>query len=272
VAIFENQNQNNKMKKYKILSGVMAAAVLGGASALASFNYQNGDLLAAFGDGGSTDVIVDLGAIANYQAGATTQTFDLNAVLTSVFGSVNSGIYWSVFGVNDTSIGGSNPSVTQTDANTVWASLARSNPAVKSTTPHVSGNSASQGLVVGDIQTIANLTLPSQAGPGLITDYAAGIELVNKSLGGFTSLMSSPYNGNFQGDLTFNTLNNGAGTSDLYQSNPGNHNTQSATYLGNYSLSAGGSLTFNPAAVPEPSTWAMVGSGALALLALRRRK
>jgi hypothetical protein len=257
------------MKKYKILSGVVAAAVLGGASAMAQFNYHNGDMLAAFGNGGSTDVIVDLGQISNFQAGAVTQTFNLNAVLTATFGSVNSGLYWSVFGVNDTSIGG-NGSVTQTDANTMWNTLARSNPANKTTTPFVGGSSASQQLPVGDIETIGNLTSPNQAGPGMIVDYAPGIELVDTSLGGYSPMMNNPYNGNFQGDWTYNILNHGVGVSDLYQSDPGNHFSQRATYLGNFDLSSGGSLTFN--AVPEPSTWAMIGTGLLTFLAIRRRQ
>jgi hypothetical protein len=65
-------------------------------------------------------------------------------------------------------------------------------------------------------------------------------------------------------------LNYGQGTSDFYQNDPGNPLTTSATPLGTISLSPTGVLTFNP--VPEPSTWAMIGSGFLTLLALRRRK
>ena len=79
------------MKRYKILTAAMAAAVLSGASAMAQFSYQNGDLLAAFGNGGSTDVIINLGYIAAFQQG-TPYSQDLSAVLDSVFGSVNSSI------------------------------------------------------------------------------------------------------------------------------------------------------------------------------------
>jgi hypothetical protein len=258
------------MKKYKILSVAVAAAVLSGASAMAQFNYQNGDMLAAFGNGGSTDVIVDLGSIANFQqAGASAFSYNLNSVLTAEFGSVNSSIYWSVFGVNDTSLSSFNSSVFQTDQNTMWTTVARSNPSNKGITPFVGGNSLQQGGAVGDVETIGNLTSPGDAGAGQIVDYAAGIELVKVSLGGFSTMMNNPYSGNFQGDWTYNVLNNGAGTSDLYQSDPGNHFTQRQNYLGNVVLDPTGLLTFNP--VPEPSTWAMIGSGALALLALRRR-
>ena len=57
------------MKRYKVLTAAVAAAVLSGASAMAQFNYQNGDLMAAFSNGGTTDVIVNLGSIANFQQG-----------------------------------------------------------------------------------------------------------------------------------------------------------------------------------------------------------
>ena len=255
------------MKRHAILSGAVAAVAFCAMDASAQFNYQNGDMLAAFGNGGATDVIVDLGPISKFQtfSSSTTYTWNLNYLLTSQFGSVSSSIYWSVFGVNDTSLGG-NPSVTQPDPNTVWNTLARSNPSIKTPTPFDGGNSTAQQLPVGDIESIGNLTVPGKANPGMIIDYAPGIELVNTSLGGYTTMMSTPYNGNFAGDWYYNVLNNGAGVSDLYQSGP----SSKATYLGEVTLSPSGSLTFN--SVPEPSAWLMLGTGTLALLAFRRRR
>ena len=55
------------MKKNAILSGAVAAVALCAMDASAQLNYQNGDLLVAFGNGGATDVVVDLGAISNFQ-------------------------------------------------------------------------------------------------------------------------------------------------------------------------------------------------------------
>ena len=255
------------MKTNIILSGVVAAVALGAMDASAQFNYHNGDLLAAFGNGGSTDVIVDLGAISNFQpANWVANSWNLNSVLTATFGSVSSSVYWSVFGVNDTSSGG-NPAVTQGDPNTIWSTLARSNPTHKTTTPLILGNSTAFQLPLGDIQSIANLTSPGLAAPGLIVNDGVGIELVSTSLGGYSTMMTGAYNGNLQGDWSYNMLNNGVGVSDLYQSDP---NNTRATYLGNFSLDSTGMLAFTP--TPEPSTWAMLGSGALALLAIRRRK
>ena len=252
------------MNKRTILSGAVAAAALYAIDASAQFNYQNGDLLAGFGNGGSTDVIVDLGSLANFQT-HTPQSFNLNAVLTSTFGSVSSSLYWSTFGVNDTTISPSNSSVSQGDPNTMWVTLGRINPAVQTSAP-LTGSSSLQQLAVGDVETIASLTSPNQGSPGMIVDYAQGIELVNTSVGGYTSMMTGAYNGNLQGDWSYDILNNGAGVSDLYQSDP-THSR--ATLLGSFTLDPSGDLTFNP--VPEPSTWAMFGSGILALLAIRRR-
>jgi len=253
------------MNKRTILSGAVAAVALYAMDASAQFNYQNGDLLAGFGNSGSTDVIVDLGSLANFQA-HTPNSWDLSSVLTSTFGSVSGSLYWSTFGVNDQSITPYNNSVSQGDPNTVWVSLGRSNPGVQTSAPFTSSSSLQQ-LAVGDVETIGNLTSPNQASSGMIVDYAPGVELVNTSLGGYSPMMTGAYNGNLQGDWAYNILNNGAGTSDLYQSDP-THSR--ASLLGNFVLNSGGVLTFNP--VPEPSTWAMFGSGIMALLALRRRK
>jgi hypothetical protein len=261
------------MKRHKILTIAMSAAVLGGASAMAQFNYQNGDLLAAFGNGGSTDVIVDLGAISNFQQpNAVGNSWDLSSVLNSTFGSVNSSMYWAVFGVNDLNAPPSNSSVVQASPYTVWSSLAEMTPGVPNSTPNVSGRASSQGLATLQVNNIANLT-----GSG-ITYPSSTVELVPTSLeltaaAGFSYEMnnaSNPGSGDLAGTWNYNMLSYGAGTSDFYQNDPGNPATTSATPLGTFSVGPTGVLTFNP--VPEPSTWAMIGSGFLALLALRRRK
>ncbi len=255
------------MKKNAILSGAVAAVALCAMNASAQFNYKNGDMLAAFGNGGSTDVILDLGAISNFQVSAgTTYSWNLNFLLNTAFGagSINSSLYWSAFGVNDTTIAGSNPAVTQPDPYTVWNTEGRANPSKPDNAPFDIGSSTAQQLPVGDIESIASLTTPGKAGAGQITDYAPGIELVNTSLGGYTTMMTTPYNGNFAGDWYYNILNTGAGSSDLFQSPP----NARATDLGVFTLAPNGLFTFT--STPEPSTWTMLGSGALALLAIRR--
>jgi hypothetical protein len=253
------------MKTKQILLGVMASAALCGTSALAQISYQNGDMLAGFRNGGNVELIVDLGSIANFQTPYYTQTYaGVSSAITSIFGSTT-GLYWSVFGANDTTTTPYNHAVSQADPNTFWNTLARSNPNLRTSAPFVAGSSSSQALAVGDVGSIGGLTSPSTPG---VTNIALNIVEVNTSLGGYSSLMADPNSGNLGGNWSYNIENLGAGSSDLYQSNPGNHFTQKATYLGDFTLSSGGALSFN--AVPEPSTWTMLGAGVLSLLTFGR--
>ncbi len=259
-------------------------AALCGGSAMAQ-NFNNGDLIIALGndtpgnsDSSHKDLLVDLGSISQFQfttvPAGTVYTYNLSSALTSAFSSstVGSSIYWAVMGVNDPTASGYQTSVSQNGANTIWSSLARFNPSVKTTTPLVSGNNDSQGLAVGDIQTIINLNNPGQASPGQITSLATinggSASTVNVQQGGFTETIGS--DGNLSGDFSESLLNTGVGTSDLYQSNPGNAEINSQIYLGNIALSSAGVLTVTT--VPEPSTLAMVAGGFLSLFAIRRFK
>jgi hypothetical protein len=260
------------MKKYKILTAVMAAAVMGGTSAMAQFNYQNGDMLAAFGNGtaaGSKDIIVDLGSIANFQPGPATQTWDLSSYMTSQFGGLSSSVYWAVLGANNPGLGTFNHAVWQADTYTFWSTVSRADVNTQNASPDVV-RSRAQNAAVNNIISIGQTTLPGSASPGLITDLAPGVESVDVSAGIFSTEMSTPYNGNLEGSIGYNVLNNGAGVSDLFQNDPRSGATTTATYLGNFTLDNTGILTFSP--VPEPSTWMMIGSGAAVLLAFRRRK
>ena len=261
------------MKNCKIVMGVVALTALCAVKGAAQINYQNGDLLAGFRTaGGNTDVIVDLGPISNFQQPniAPISFSGVSSALTSALGGVSGTLYWSVFGVNDTTLNPSNGSVSQADANTLWTTLPRSNPATKTGTPFVGGLSASQGLVAGDIETIASSTSSASGSP--VTAISAGIVSVNNTTGfGYSPSIGTTVGGNlgnFNGDWGYNIENIGSGTSDLYQSDPGNSFTKKAAYLGNFSLDPSGNFTYN--AVPEPATWAMVGTGAMSLLAFGR--
>ncbi|MEI8288649.1 MAG: PEP-CTERM sorting domain-containing protein [Verrucomicrobiota bacterium] len=261
-----------KTQKHKILTAAIAAAVLSGASAMAQLNYNNGDMLAGFYTAGATnEVIVNLGSIATFQNQYTSASYNLGAVLNSTFGSSAAGISWTIFGINDTTVP-YNSSVSQANANTLWASLAWLSPSAQGAAPHVSGNATSQGNVVSDVNSIVNAADPGQNPANTVNNFASGIAVVRTSNQGIQYWMynGGAFSGNFGGDFGWDTVNTGVGNSELYQSDPGVHARDYATAIGAFSLDAGGVLSYNP--VPEPSTWAMLGSGALALLALRRRK
>ncbi|HEV2691374.1 MAG TPA: PEP-CTERM sorting domain-containing protein [Verrucomicrobiae bacterium] len=250
------------MKKLKIITSAMAALVLYGVTAQAqTYNYQSGDLLAAFrSTSGSKDVIVDLGSAASFQSGSSL-SLNLNPVLSDAFGTT-SGLYWSVFGyVNTTgsALGAKN---------TLFVTDPRSDISTAND-PNSSLTSSGQGQVVSKMTAIAN-----GATFGTSVIFANQMVEVDKSLnvGGnpvsYTVGVGSlgDFNGTWAPDVE-NLSTGGNTTSDLFEQDPGAANN--GIYLGSVTLN-GGTLSFSP--VPEPSTWMMIGSGALALLALRRRK
>ncbi len=242
------------MKKIKILTATLAVAALGGFNAMAQLNYQTGDLLAGFGNSGSANyVLVDLGSITNFQVASAAYTWDFSSVLSSTVGGVNNNVYWSVFGVNDL-INNPNSGIQQGDQNTVW-NTART---LGQTVP---GDQSFLVTPYNQIITLANVSI------GAATDISAGvITAPSGTVDGFNSQMIP--GGDFAGTWTYNTTRRGANLLYLMQNDPANSGSP-AQNLGSFSLSSGGVLTFNT--VPEPSTWAMIGSGALALLAIRRR-
>jgi hypothetical protein len=260
------------MKIIRIIKTAVAAAVLCEAAASAqTFTYNNGDLLAAFRKAGSSyDLIVDLGPVSTYYNAYGSAPFNITGVnstlLTSVFGGTD-GIYWSVFGyVNTTgsSLGAQN---------TIWVTDPRSDILTQndpnrsrtfnSQTLTISKmgaivDGASSGTVLSDqiVEVSSSLNIGGNPvsytiGVGSLGDFrgtwAPGVENLTPS--GFAS-SSTPE------------------VSDLFQQTPGSGNV--GYYMGDFQLSNDGTLSFN--AVPEPSTWAMFGTGMMLLVSILRRK
>ena len=257
------------MNMKSIIKTVLTVALLSGTAAAAqTFTYNNGDLLAAFRQSGSPDLIVDLGSITDFKNLYGTGPDALSGVtsaLNSTYGSLD-GIYWSVFAYVDTtgSLG---------TANTLWFTDPRSDVSMQTVAPRSASFNA-QGYVIGEMGAIAD-----GATSGYATVIANQAVLVPSDLNSGGDPISytvgvGPY-GDFNGTVR-GVVENYTGTgfaaggtpsvSDLYQQNPGTANA--GIYLGNFALGTDGSFTFNP--VPEPSTWAMLGAGMMALAAVRR--
>jgi hypothetical protein len=246
------------MKLNKILTVAVAATVLSGAGAMAQLNYQSGDLLVGFGQtGAAKDVIVNLGSIANYQIAYSSYTNDLSGVLTAAFGGVTANLYWSVFGVTDLN-NAHLPGISQGGVNTIWNTSTTANRTVP-------GDDTVLVTPFNQIKTLVNVSLvsPVNYAPGIITVGSGTVD-------GFSSQMLNNGGaiGTFNNTWGYNMGKKNAGNLDLLQ-NDGSNAGNTAQMLGIFNLNSAGVLTFN--AVPEPSTWAMMGSGVLALLALRRR-
>jgi hypothetical protein len=286
-----NQKQKIKMKHTKITSTMVAlaiAAVLGTTTAHAQVtSYNEGDLLLGFeqqnGAGGVTanDYGVDLGAVSNFIGVTSPLTFDLSTTdLTLAFGSgwagntnLGSLVQWGVIGGSDensTLAVGSDTLL----KNTLFYTQGELNVGTQSTPPATASNST-QKNVNGNIQQFG---LSFQGATESASAIALGSDAAIIASGtGWSEY--TPSTEAFGGSKGIEQPSSGSDTGptdsvlDLYElpnttSTPG----AKAILLGDFSLTSAGVLTFDPAAVPEPSSYALAALAAVTFVVLRRRK
>ncbi len=253
-----------------------AAGSFVGVNASAQFSYTQGDLLLGFRTPGSgNDMVVDIGSASSLVAAATlgggstsiSGTFYTSAQFTAS-GLNFDNLYFSVFG--------------DTSGNTLW---------VTGTSPLNEHTANSQSIAAGQFEAIAtgandypgyyaanaansaNVTiLPNSlnVGGGSDLSYTQGIKDPNTGASTF---------GYFPVSTEANTvagfdMSSYIAAINLYELDPHSGTTTPGTQLGYFELTPNGSFTFNlgVAPVPEPTTWAMLGTGLLALTAVRRIK
>jgi hypothetical protein len=290
-----------KISKKHLRTGLLAltglALSLQPARAVNRVVYNSGDLLIGFTQKdpvaqtvNSTDLVVDLGQVSQYipislggtwngstlttttgainlgvivtgQTGAGSAVLNLNADLTAVFGSSwnlnptnNSGVTWGVAGYSTTD-------------STDYLTQDRPSSGVQSTPPGASfGNSAANGqlsaVAFGFNNAIQNSSVHSS-------------KAVIQSIAGSNSWYTRLGNGS---DFTggYNILQTGTdgptnSVQDLYRLSPDSGNNNVSTLLGSFSLDSSGVLSYY-AAVPEPSTFAAIATGAAFLLMFRPRR
>ena len=267
------------MKSYKLAILSVTAGFLWSLDAPAqTFDYNNGDLLLGLRTpGGTSDLIVDIGAASLY-SGATGPITVSGAYFTSQqltdAGLSLSTLYFSVFG--DISPGNSSGT-----ANTLWVTAPQTDNKTQALawaaqTSYQQGNTRSQ---IESIAFGATYTSFEEAASADNTATAvvlpSSLDLPGESALSYTAGIG-PY-GNFNGNFgsnnnieqnTSGTFSNGTNPvrSDLFEMIPGSN----GSYLGYFELDPNGTLTFNPEPVPEPTTWAMVGMGLMALVGWRR--
>ena len=286
-----------KLTKLTTLAAALAAAAVLTTSARAagvSQTYTSGDLLLGFEQqNNSTDYVVNLGLASQFitaQSTDTPWTLQLSTTdLGNVFGSTtwstnNNGsanVQWGIIG-NDQGGAISGDS----DANSIWLTQAETVKGTQSAAP-----AALQGSTLGSVsneiqnfetgsggfqhttstsdttnaitQSTGNSHAWGNYGPGIYSPANAGTAF------GYGSSIEQPGSGSNTGP-TDSYL-------DLYQLNSsdavGNPGAGEAVdLLGTFSLSSGGLLTFDPAAVPEPSAYALGLTALVLFTVLKRRK
>ncbi len=285
-----------KLTKFTIAAAALAATAILTTSARAQVfpNINSGDLLIGFEQSGNaSDYVVDLGQASTF-ADATSplqinlSTADLSSVFTSSWASNSNGatnVQWGVVG-NDQSASDSS------SVDTVWFTQAETTPGTQSTAP-TRGNTSALSAVSNKIQelesgaaanALENLEATSNTAGNFntTTGDSTGVGVIQTSGNSesWTSFSPGVYSGGnaFGSGKNIEQLGTGNYTGptdsvlDLYEDVPTATNGESADFLGTLSLNSSGVLTFDPAAVPEPSAYALGLTAVLMFLVLKRRK
>ena len=264
------------MKLIKLTTTVAAMAIAAAFATTSAHAQVAGDVILGFeepGSGGSSNVYeVDLGSISQF---STSQTFDLSSSdLSTEFGSgwaSSSLLQFGLIGDTESSSSlslGSGTLAAKTII-TSWNTFATA-PTEKSSQTTAASYIQSLYNDVGNATPSAGSTSSLPAVDTTVTD-SSGFAYFNKTDHNFafgTGYATSDLDYNSDGSTSAPT----SAVLDLYEVAQTSSGTAPGTLLGTFSLAGNGNLTYSPEAVPEPSSYALVGFGALVLVwNLRRR-
>jgi hypothetical protein len=279
-----NHPAKNKPKKMKLQHPLLLTVAVAGslwAGHASAQNFAAGDLMLGVRSTANTatNLVFDLGSASSYLSAQTASSLNGDAAqIISTFGSLNN-LYFSVVGYVDPADAASLGFA----ADTLFLTKVRSAP-LDPTNPNIgispSASLPSQSATRSRLASLANgANLSYAIAPGVAGEkasqnvngnisYANGIEVsgnpsLSGSIGGTWGRYSveGATSATFSGDNTSVSL-------DLYEQTPGTANQ--GQFVGTFTLGSSGTLGFIPTSVPEPSTYAMIGSGLLALVAARR--
>jgi hypothetical protein len=270
----------------KALLALAGSVLLVPASSEAALTHNDGDLLLGFratgGTGVTTSYLVNLGSIAQFLAADANDTIltldteigNIGADLTTIYGGSwqnRVDLLWSVTGVQ--LVGGNGLA-----NKTLLASRASFAGAQGSTgwlRPSAFNGIPSQQLSVeatkyeagtdGTGQTESTNSLFALIQPNAMPNNHASFQAEPGSPAAYDYFV----NGSLGVENTFEAGTGPGGTAlDFYFMQPG---SGTGEYLGQFTLSNTGTVTFTPEGVPEPSTALALAGGALVLASLRRR-
>ena len=257
-----------KIKSF-LTSALLGLAALGifATKANAQISAVSNDLILDFrataGDGSSTNIGYSLGPITTFITDASSFSLNLAPDLSTIFNgggtwNANTSVLWSVLGTSNGSSGYlGNSSSSRTLYYTVTAGGQSTPPAGVSAQTTVSGN-------INQLYADINNDMSN-------TTAAGGLSYPNSP--GNTYSVEAPNIGSYFTSGFESALPTGSSpvTMELYDNTQTGSSPSTPTEfdLGTFSLSSAGVLTFT--AVPEPSTYALLGFGAVVLLFTLRR-
>jgi hypothetical protein len=286
-----NGDQNSKrrvrsLSKLPPLLGIAALSLVSHSALAASslFNYTSGDIILDLSLSGYNDLEADLGHSSSFLSQAPGTTVVLagqasggaftSSQLQTDFGALGAGST-ALDGVAFTAFG-------TTGSSADFLTEARSNPSVQNTPTPIGGGSVVSSVssdilgIVGSSSTTGIVYWSKNNNPptGSEVNTATVVEIPTSGPANVDSFTTK--SANLIGDAGSgiqNTTANGftAGStaivSDLFEYTSG-----SATYVGDFTFEPNGEVEFStPSAVPEPSTYGLLGGFGLLVLAFRRQ-
>lgn len=285
----------SKLRVLALAAGSLAITVL--SANAQNTNYAPGDLVLAFQEfGGSNTLYVGLGSATTYRGAASgadvaniLNIININAELTAAFGAgwaTNVNLYAGLSGVLSNSTGNTvtngDPSRTLyvSKSRTAIGTLGTANSSGWSINTDGAMTTAANGMIAQN--NILESTYTTQA--AVSPTGTSGIDNANPFSGAVQGTAFGAFAGGVQqqGSAssfgTFGVVTNTEFALDLYRmvaktglAGQVAGNLRSGTYEGTITLDNSGNVSFQ--AIPEPSTYALMGLGALVIgYVVRRRR
>jgi len=266
------------------LTALAAVAVLTTSAQAQVFpNYNSGDVFIGFEQSGAAnDYIADIGSVSQFIGDASPVTIQLSTTdLTAAFGSSwasnsnsTTNVQWGLV-ANDQS----DSIASDTDGSSIWYTKGETVVGTKSAAP-IRGTSSALNAISNKIQALETATTGGYTDYETTADTSNGVIESSTAANSWTSFKPGTYSGNtafnIGSEIEQPSSGNDTGPTDsaldFYEVDTRTASNQPATLLGTFSLSNSGLLTFNPAAVPEPSSYALGLTALVIFFVLKRRK